>query len=332
MGHVLQATDLHYVYVVKKTKQSPAMRDDPYSAPPYVEYKVGHSCNPENRVNSSSAGDKYIGDVLYLAFCVSSDKGERKRLATSLEANIVRELHTCGYQVEGGEPNTEVEVFTCGGKKEPNEITRVIERGVENDPDFKLVTITNPSVRQLEWTCEPTPGYCLTRANGNTKVTVASSGARAPEVIPVVKKEKRGDVRKDFWREMLQRAPSETMKEKLQSLLDDRKTLREDYNYVTALSSAVEGRGLKLKTDIKGPPYYGENDCLIDKPLDIFSLESVQLWIREAKKLDAVKTKALRKSYAQGALHAALSKHLMRIYDDSDDTIACRKRRRVTTA
>ena len=84
MGHVLQATDLHYVYVVKKTKQSPAMRDDPYSAPPYVEYKVGHSCNPENRVNSSSAGDKYIGDVLYLAFCVSSDKGERKRLATSL--------------------------------------------------------------------------------------------------------------------------------------------------------------------------------------------------------------------------------------------------------
>ena len=309
MGHVLQATDLHYVYVVKKTKQSPAMRDDPYSAPPYVEYKVGHSCNPENRVNSSSAGDKYIGDVLYLAFCVSSDKGERKRLATSLEANIVRELHTCGYQVEGGEPNTEVEVFTCGGKKEPNEITRVIERRVENDPDFKLATITNAPVRQLEWTCEPTPGYRLTRANGElfVRTVVPSGDVETTEQPPPPRDEK---VPLDisipldddlFWDKYLTTAPTETQRAEMKRVLDEGgNALRQRYQ------KAVEYAILKGELLMEKDKHHHKSVYFEDH-LDLWSRESVLIWIDRAEQYG-------RETFGQGQLAAALRTHFMKMY------------------
>ena len=302
MASVLQATDLHYVYVVKKTKQSPAMRDDPRFVP-YVEYKVGHSCSPEKRVNSSSAGDKYVGDVQYLAFCVSSSERERKRLATSLEANIVRELHTCGYQVEDGEPNTEVEVFTCGGKKEPNEITRVIERRVENDPDFKLVTITNPSVRQLELTCEPIPGYRLTRANGElfVRTVVPSGGVEKTEQPPPPRDEKVPlDTDDDsFWAKVLASAPTETQRAELERVLDEGLRTKK---YGPALQYAMRGE-LRMEKDNKS--VYFEDVC------DIWSRESVLKWRERARQY----TKPKDITLGNGCLSACLGhKHIMKMY------------------
>lgn len=302
MGHVLQATDLHYVYVVKKTKQSPAMRDDPYSPTPYVEYKVGHSCSPEKRVNSSSAGDKYVGDVQYLAFCVSSSERERRRLATSLEANILRELHMCGYQVEDGEPNTEVEVFTCGGKKEPNEITRVIERRVENDPNFKLVTITNPSVRQLEWTCEPTPGYRLTRANGELFVrTVTTSGGVETTAQPPPPRDEKVSLDTDddsFWAKVLASAPTETQRAELERVLDEGLRTKK---YAKVLQYAMRGE-LRMEKDKDG-----HKSVYFEDHLDLWSRESVLIWIERTEQYDG-------KTYGQGQAKAALRTHIMKMY------------------
>ena len=304
MGHVLQATDLHYVYVVKKTKQSPAMRDDPRFVP-YVEYKVGHSCSPEKRVNSSSAGDKYVGDVQYLAFCVSSSERERKRLATSLEANIIRQLHICNYQVEDGEPDTKVEVFTCGAR-EPNEITRTINRLIGDDPDFKLATITNKSVRQLEWTCEPTPGYRLTRANGElfVRTVVPSGGVETTEQPPPPRDEK---VPLDisipldddlFWDKYLATAPTETQRAEMKRVLDEGgNALRQRYR------KAVEYAILKGELLMEK----GKQSVYFEDHLDLWSRESVLIWIDRADQYG-------RETFGQGQLAAALKTHFMKMY------------------
>ena len=309
MASVLQATDLHYVYVVKKTKQSPAMRDDPYSPPPYVEYKVGHTIRPHERVNSSSAGDKYIGDVLYLAFCVSSSEHERKRLATSLEASIIRELHMCGYQVEDGEPKTGVEVFTCGGKKEPNEITRTINRLIGDDPDFKLATITNKSVRQLEWTCEPTPGYRLTRANGELFVrTVAPSGGVETTAQPPPPRDEKVPLDISipldddlFWDKYLATAPTETQRAEMKRVLDEGgNALRQRYR--KAVEYAILQGELLMEKD-----KHHHKSVYFEDHLDLWSHESVLIWIDRAEQYG-------RETFGQGQLAAALRTHFMKMY------------------
>ena len=308
MASVLQATDLHYVYVVKKTKQSPAMRDDPRFVP-YVEYKVGHSCSPEKRVNSSSAGDKYVGDVQYLAFCVSSSERERKRLATSLEANIIRQLHICNYQVEDGEPDTKVEVFTCGAR-EPNEITRTINRLIGDDPDFKLATITNAPVRQLEWTCEPIPGYRLTRANGELFVrTVATSGGVETTAQPPPPRDEKvpldiSSIPLDddlFWDKYLATAPTETQRAEMKRVLDEGgNALRQRYR------KAVEYAILKGELLMEKDKHHHKSVYFEDH-LDLWSHESVLIWIDRADQYG-------RETFGQGQLAAALRTHFMKMY------------------